>query len=263
MSSPLLTLPDHLRERLIGALKSGQLAAPYSDISVRNAVGDQSAAVSTAAALRELESSGVNGAAVAFALELAGEAVTAIDRPDLVWSGKEVPGVHARDTRRVYEELVESAKASLWISAYTYFDGSKAFAGLAQRMDAVPGLQVVLMLNIKRKVGDTTTPDDLVRKYAERFWQMDWPGTRQPDVYYDPRSVEPWSPGSLGGVLHAKAMVADEKLAFITSANLTEAAFDRNIEVGVVTRDRMLATTLARHFRLLIDNEVLVALPQA
>ncbi len=34
-------------------------------------------------------------------------------RPDLVWSGPEVPGLHARDTRRVYEELLGSAERTL------------------------------------------------------------------------------------------------------------------------------------------------------
>jgi phosphatidylserine/phosphatidylglycerophosphate/cardiolipin synthase-like enzyme len=54
-------------------------------------------------------------------------------------------------------------------------------------------------------------------------------------VFYDPRSLEPDAPA---GVLHAKAIVADEQFAFVTSANLTEAAFERNIDVGVLVRDR-------------------------
>jgi hypothetical protein len=34
-------------------------------------------------------------------------------------------------------------------------------------------------------------------------------------------------------VLHAKAVVADDEAVLVTSANLTEAALDRNIELGV------------------------------
>ena len=41
---------------------------------------------------------------------------------------------------------------------------------------------------------------------------------------------------------------------FITSANLTEAAFDRNIELGLLARDRTLAETTAIHFRTLIEK---------
>ena len=64
-----------------------------------------------------------------------------------------------------------------------------------------------------------------------------------------------------GGVLHAKAVVADEQSVFITSANLTEAAFDRNIELGLLVRDRTLAETTVIHFRTLIEKGLLRLLP--
>ncbi|MCA1701314.1 MAG: phospholipase D-like domain-containing protein, partial [Actinobacteria bacterium] len=73
-----------------------------------------------------------------------------------------------------------------------------------------------------------------------------------------PRSLTAEGPS---GVLHAKAVVADEEIALVTSANLTEAAFDRNIEAGVLSRDRALAASLARHFRVLIERELLLPLP--
>jgi phosphatidylserine/phosphatidylglycerophosphate/cardiolipin synthase-like enzyme len=34
--------------------------------------------------------------------------------------------------------------------------------------------------------------------------------------------------------MHAKAAVADSSTAFLTSANLTEAALERNMELGVL-----------------------------
>jgi phosphatidylserine/phosphatidylglycerophosphate/cardiolipin synthase-like enzyme len=49
-----------------------------------------------------------------------------------------------------------------------------------------------------------------------------------------------------GGVLHAKAVVADDEDVFVTSANLTQAALDRNIEVGLLVRDRALASSSIR-----------------
>ncbi len=47
----------------------------------------------------------------------------------------------------------------------------------------------------------------------------------------------------------------------MVAANLTEAALDRNIEVGLLVRDRALAATLSSHFRGLIDREFLSPLP--
>jgi len=66
-----------------------------------------------------------------------------------------------------------------------------------------------------------------------------------------------------GGVLHAKAVVADDEAVFVTSANLTEAALDRNIELGVLIRDRAFALTIGSYFRKLIDRDLLKPLPSA
>ena len=45
----------------------------------------------------------------------------------------EVPGLHARGTRRVYEELLGSAERSVWACTFAYFDGPRAFEVLARR----------------------------------------------------------------------------------------------------------------------------------
>ena len=64
-------------------------------------------------------------------------------------------------------------------------------------------------------------------------------------------------------MLHAKAVVADDEAVFITSANLTEAALDRNIELGLLVRDRALAASVLRHFQTLIDRRMLCLLPES
>jgi phosphatidylserine/phosphatidylglycerophosphate/cardiolipin synthase-like enzyme len=66
-----------------------------------------------------------------------------------------------------------------------------------------------------------------------------------------------------GGVLHAKAVVVDDEAVFVTSANLTGAALDRNIELGVLIRDRAVALTICGYFRSLIDRDLLKPLPLA
>ena len=55
--------------------------------------------------------------------------------------------------------------------------------------------------------------------------------------------------------------MADEEVVFITSANFTEAALDRNIEIGLLSRDRYLALTVVRHFQVLIGRKLLLPLP--
>jgi phosphatidylserine/phosphatidylglycerophosphate/cardiolipin synthase-like enzyme len=254
----LLDLPPHVRKRLASALESGSLALPYSPASLQSVVGIRDAGEDVVGALQALERLGVSAAAAAVWIRGLEVATSRISSPDLVWTGPAVPGLHARDTRRVYEELLSSAKHSILASTYVFFDGPKAFEVLARRMDTRSDLRATLLLNIQRKKGDTTAADQLVRRFADRFWKTDWPGSARPSVYYDPRVLELSGPG---GVLHAKAVVADDEVVFVTSANLTEAAFDRNIELGLLVRDRALAASVSIHFRGLIDRALLHPLP--
>jgi phosphatidylserine/phosphatidylglycerophosphate/cardiolipin synthase-like enzyme len=86
-----------------------------------------------------------------------------------------------------------------------------------------------------------------------------WRRSTQPSSRLSQRACE----GGPAGVLHAKAVVADDEAVFVTSTNLTEAALDRNIELGVLLRDRALALTVSGYFRSLIDRDLLKPLPLA
>ena len=260
MMDAMIQVPSHLRVRAARALESGLLAPPYALTSLHSVVGSGEQADRLLAALQALEHAGMTGLAAACWIRGLEAALARELRPDLVWSGPEVPGLHARDTRRVYEELLGSAKREVLATTYAFFDGPKAFHFLARRMDEIASLRVTLLLNIQRKWGDTTAADHVVRRFADRFWGTEWPGKVRPAVFYDPRALDADGPG---GVLHAKAVVVDDEAVFITSANLTEAALDRNIEIGLLVRDRALAASVSSHFRVLIDKGMLLPLPMA
>jgi phosphatidylserine/phosphatidylglycerophosphate/cardiolipin synthase-like enzyme len=256
----LLDLPSHLRERLASALESSLLSPSPTPASLRSVLGNREDAEDVVAALLEFGRLGISPPAAAAWLRTIAQAAARTPKPDLVWSGPEVPGLHARDTRRVYEELLGGAERSIWASTYAFFDGPRAFEVLARRMESRPALRVTLLLNIQRHRSDTTASEQLVRRFAAHFWKTDWPGSSRPSVFYDPRALDPEGPG---GVLHAKAVVADDEAVFVTSANLTQAALDRNIELGVLIRDRALALTVGGYFRGLIDRDLLKPLPLA
>jgi hypothetical protein len=178
MSDVLLDLPSHLRDRLVSGLESGLLGPSPTLASLRSVVGDRKDAEDIAASLVELGKLGISGPAAPAWLRTVERAAARTRKPDLVWSGPEVQGLHARDTRRVYEELLGSAERSILASTYAFFDGPKAFEVLARRMVTTPGLRVTLLLNIQRKRGDTTASEQLVRRFADRFWKTDWPDLR-------------------------------------------------------------------------------------
>lgn len=251
-------LPLNLLRKLADAFDYGLLPDRPTRLSLESEVGIGDGAEEIISEINQLARLGISGRAVAAWIRSVEQASAKVPSPDLVWSGPEVPGLHARDTRRVYEELFDHAERSVWVSTYAYFDGPQAFAHLAQRLDGIPGLRVTILLNIQRARGDTTAEDQLVRRFTDQFWGKDWPGASKPAVYYDPRSLDPSGPT---GVLHAKAVVVDDEAVFITSANLTAAALDRNIELGVLIRHRVLATSVANHFQALIDTHLLNPLP--
>src|SRR5437660_1655535 len=168
--------------------------------------------------------------------------------------------LYVRNTWRFHEEMIGSADRKVSANTYDFFDEPRAFEMLTRRMDARSELRVTLLLNIQRKRGDTTSAEQLVRRFAERFWKTDWPGSSHPRVFYDPRALDLEGPG---GVLHAKAVVTDDESVFVTSANLTGAALDRNIEIGLLVRDHALAANVSSHFRALIDRGLLSPLPTA
>ncbi|WP_428386440.1 DISARM system phospholipase D-like protein DrmC [Mucisphaera sp.] len=255
----VLQIPPHIRERLIKALETGLAPYPCTAVGLRSALGNAEVLPASIQAINAVARYGVDASCAAAWLRSVSAASSASASPDLVWSGPEVPGVHARDTRRVYEELQGTFKTALWLSTYAFFDGPKAFELLARRLDEDPSLDVWLLLNIQRPKGDTSMASDVVRRFTDTFWTHDWPGVTRPRVYFDPRSLEL---NTTRGVLHAKAVVADDEVVFITSANMTEAAFDRNFELGVLSRDRALAASVARHFQALIDQGLLSPLPQ-
>ncbi|MBK8688711.1 MAG: hypothetical protein IPN24_09810 [Betaproteobacteria bacterium] len=120
MIEGLRDVPSHLRKRLASALESGLLTTPYSIASLKSVLGVLEGGDGIAGALLELERMGISGPAAAAWIRTVDEATSRTPRPDLVWSGPELPGLHARDTRRVFEELLGTAERSVWASTYAF-----------------------------------------------------------------------------------------------------------------------------------------------
>jgi phosphatidylserine/phosphatidylglycerophosphate/cardiolipin synthase-like enzyme len=243
------------------ALRSGRLSAPitsaglarYCPLQLCEAIAGQ---------FQKLLDEGMRTEHLAFILENLAEARTAgaqvRESVDLVWSGPEVDGTINRDTRVVLRELYAAARESVLIVGYAVYQGRDVFRTLAERMDEVPALRVRMFLNIARGYRDTTVTSELLAAFLHKFRTTDWPGQRFPEIYYDPRSLDGNSEHRPS--LHAKCVVIDRKTAFVTSANFTEAAQTRNIEVGALIQSERFATQLADHFEALTASGILAPL---
>jgi len=162
-------------------------------------------------------------------------AVTRADRRlELVWTGPERDGTATRDTGVVVRELFRSAETDVLVAGYALYNAHSIFEPLAERMIERPNLRVRLVLNISRGQ-DRHSETDLLREFARRFRQHHWPAGPLPMVFYDPRAFEPTP--ELRAVMHAKCVAVDGRRTLVTSANLTEAAQVRNVELGIVVND--------------------------
>jgi phosphatidylserine/phosphatidylglycerophosphate/cardiolipin synthase-like enzyme len=181
------------------------------------------------------------------------------DLIDLVWTGPEAPGIVNRETSVVVREMFQNARESVIVAGYAVYQGQVVFRELADRMDDLLGLQVQMFLDIQRPPHDESSPSELVRIFSERFVQTQWPGKRLPKVYYDPRSLV--LEHAKRASLHAKCIVVDNVQAFVSSANFTEAAQTKNIEVGVHLCLPPFARRLAEHFEALAAVGALRPIP--
>jgi len=177
---------------------------------------------------------------------------------EVVSSGPDSAGT-TRDTSVVLRELFAAADQRVLIVGFAVHQGRNVFAVLAERMRQQADLLVRLCLDVRRAPGDTTRSDALLRRFAERFLKQEWPGPRIPEVFYDPRSLNEGDESRAS--LHAKCVVVDGEKAFIGSANFTEAAQLRNIEIGVVTHRPDVASAVERHFDGLIQHGHLRGVP--
>jgi phosphatidylserine/phosphatidylglycerophosphate/cardiolipin synthase-like enzyme len=172
---------------------------------------------------------------------------------ELVTTGPEAGAVTCRDTQVVVQDLFRNAAHSVLVAGYELYQAAAVFRTLADRMAEEHRPSVRMFLNVKRPFGDTTTDGELIAAFAHRFRTQHWPSDRAlPEVYFDPRSLA--IDIKQRAVLHAKCVVVDGRTAFVSSANFTEAAQERNIEVGVLVRSPSVAERLVAFFSALIST---------
>jgi phosphatidylserine/phosphatidylglycerophosphate/cardiolipin synthase-like enzyme len=260
MSEQLLKLSDTSLRDLAAALRSGRLGAPFSSIAVQRIVPSR-LAQQIAGELQALADQGLVAPQIAVALDLLLADRSRRPLPeqviDLVTSGPESSSAANRDTAVVVRELFAAAEQSVLVAGYAVYQGQQVFQALADRMRERPSLSVRLCLDVRRPDGDTSSSQDIVRRFADRFRRTEWPADRPlPEVYYFLASSaeKPEDRASL----HAKCVVVDRRVVFVSSANFTEAAQRKNIEVGLLLRTPWLAERIAGHFESLVAERVLL-----
>ena len=257
MKDVLSSIGENDLGQIAAMLLSGRIQPPFSSASLSHVSAEH--AVPLASFLRQLFEEGMSIHHMALLFESLADERRRLQSKDaeieLVTSGPEAPGITNRDTVVVVRELFQNANKSVLIAGYAVYQGKQIFAVLARRMEEIPGLTVRMYLDVQRHPTDTSLASEVVGRFAQHFKSKEWPGKRIPEIYFDPRSLEMGTEKKAS--LHAKCIVVDGKVSFISSANFTEAAQLRNIEVGALIRSPQIARKLIDHFEALAQSGVL------
>lgn len=255
MKEALLSLSSTELKTLAAGLRTGRLCTPYSASSLGRYLAFPLASP-VSGDLQAMADAGMQPVAIAYSLELLASARSensAVgDLIDLVLTGPLVAAAEYRNTSVVVGDLFRTAEETVLVAGYAVYQGQKVFQALVERMIERPALKVRMFLDIQRKPGDTSSSAEIVRRFAHRFQSEEWPiGKSCPEIFYDPRALSP--DRSKRAALHAKCVVADSRDVFVSSANFTEAAQERNVEVGLLLHSASVAARLTYFFDALCE----------
>lgn len=173
---------------------------------------------------------------------------------ELVWTGPEALNSTLRDTAIVAQELFRQAKNEVVIAGFAFYQGKELFKELGLKMNSDPNFKVTFFVDVRRD-GNTSVDAAVLLKFKTDFQKKQWPASRLPEIYYDPRTLV--LDGEVKSSMHAKCIIVDVEKTLVTSANFTQAAHHRNIEAGVVLHSKEYAISLKSQFFNLVEAGLL------
>lgn len=149
-----------------------------------------------------------------------------------VWSGPSTPAVPVRATAQVLIEVIDEARDELLAMTYA----ARPYPALTRALTEAAARGVKTHVVVETLAGAHGLLSG--REPADAFVSV--PGLR---LWHWARD----SAGNAHSRQHAKLAVADRRMLFLGSANLTESAARRNIEAGVMVRGGEAPRRAAEH----------------
>lgn len=160
---------------------------------------------------------------------------------EIVWTGPDSSRFPMRRIDQMLYDLVISARRRIVLVTYAAYKVPHLVDRLA---DAVSrGVELMLIVESKADSNGQLTFDA-----AQAFRGVPAVLDR---LYYWPIEKRPRNQAGSPGKLHAKCAIVDD-VALIGSANFTDDAFNRNMEMGVLLKEPAVVATIAEHYRELI-----------
>lgn len=144
---------------------------------------------------------------------------------DLVWTGPKTGLIPTRNTEQAIREVIDAAQRRLFIVSYVFYKASSVVDGLNEATKR--GVSIRILLETSKDHGGAVIGDGISAMHQ---------AVPDANLYVWNPTEKAVSAGSLTAAVHAKCAVADHRIAFVTSANLTSAAMERNMELGILVR---------------------------
>ena len=165
---------------------------------------------------------------------------------ELVWTGPDVNEMNFRRTDQATLEIINNSQKTLWIVSFAVYKIENIRNALLKAFDR--GVKIKILLESAQDPEENSEYDN-VKALGHEL-------TDKLDIYYWPWNKRQPNPDGKRGKLHIKCAVADERVLFLSSANLTDYAFNYNMELGIMIKDDDLPATVHRHFEMLIGEGI-------
>lgn len=167
---------------------------------------------------------------------------------EVVWTSDSGAQATVRNTQVAMQQMLKEAKKHILIAGYRFTKAKQMFAGIRQKFVSEE-LKCQFIVDVPAR-GRNTVAQHL--KFQRNIFLQDvWhENVAPPEVYYDPRCLQEQAVSSM----HAKCAVADFSISYVGSANFTSRGYHRNMELGLLVRNSVIAKTIVSHWQHLIDE---------
>lgn len=161
---------------------------------------------------------------------------------ELVWTGPSSHLVPTRKTERALIQVIQHAQERLFLTSFVAYKVDEIIESLKLAIER--GVKVSILLERSESDGGAVSNDGIsaMKKTLPEASVFAWDSKAE---------------SFMGGKVHAKVAVADEKVCFISSANLTGHAMEKNMEAGVLIEGGTVPEKLHRHLEALITTKQL------
>jgi phosphatidylserine/phosphatidylglycerophosphate/cardiolipin synthase-like enzyme len=166
---------------------------------------------------------------------------------EIIWTGPANGRFPVRRIDQVLYDLISQAKTRIVLVTFAAHRVRHLCDHLTQAVDR--GVELTLIVE-----SEDESEGQLTRDAIAAFRNVPVARTH---LYYWPLAKRERNQAGRPGKLHMKCAIVDD-VALIGSANLTDDAFNRNMELGMLVRDETTVLAIAEHFRELIQRGVLV-----